>query len=60
MSQTGKLLEKIIVNRMELHLTEIGPDLSADQFGFRRNLSTVDVILEFKRLLALQSPVMWP
>lgn len=39
----GKLFERIIKRRLEKHLEENG-DLNEKHFGFRRGLSTVDVI----------------
>lgn len=44
-----KLFERIIGQRIERHMREVGPDLSPDQYGFRRNRSTVDAILEYKK-----------
>lgn len=48
LSEVGKMLERIIALRIDRHLSEIGPDISADQYGFRRKKSTVDAILECK------------
>lgn len=47
-SELAKILERIIVYRINKHLAESGFDLCKDQYGFRRNCSTVDAILEFK------------
>lgn len=40
-----KLFERLIVNRISSHLSTTGPDLSPNQFGFRRGLSTLDAVL---------------
>lgn len=48
LNETGKLFERITGQRIKHHMREVGPDLSPDQYGFRQNGSTVDVILEYK------------
>lgn len=48
LNETGKIFERILVQRIEEHLTGRGPDIVDDQYGFRKNRSTVDAILEFK------------
>ena len=39
--EVGKILEKIIVERISQHLEHIGPNISEKQFGFRK----VDLLL---------------
>lgn len=41
-NEAGKMLEKILADRIWNHLTRIGPDISNNQFGFRR--SAIDAI----------------
>lgn len=50
LNEGGKLLERIIVRRLTLHLTTVGPDLSVAQFGFRESRSTVDAVRRVKAL----------
>jgi len=47
LNTAGKLFERIIKRRLEKHLKENG-DLNEKQFGFRRELSTVDAIRKGK------------
>lgn len=47
LNEAGKLLEKVIANRLNEHIAESGC-LSDDQFGFRRGRSTMDAILRLK------------
>lgn len=49
LDETGKLLERILANRLLYHLGRTGPDLNDRQYGFRRGRSTVDAI---RRVLA--------
>lgn len=51
--EMGKLLERIIVQRIERYMEDVGPNLSPNQFGFRRNKSTV-AVLEFVGSLELK------
>lgn len=48
LDDAGKVLEKIIVARMETHMAE-REDLSESQFGFRKQKSTIDAIYEFRK-----------
>lgn len=48
LNKVGKIFERIIAQRIETHLNEIGPNISGDQFGFRKSRSTVDAILKYK------------
>lgn len=41
----AKMFERIIANRIVEHLEKRGPDLHAEQYGFRRGRSTIDAIL---------------
>ncbi|XP_070530033.1 uncharacterized protein [Cardiocondyla obscurior] len=50
LDEAGKLLERVIANRLVQHLKEVGPNLSASQYGFREGLSTVDAILRLRSL----------
>lgn len=44
LSELGKILERVLARRMQLHLALAGPDLHPRQFGFRPKLSTVDAV----------------
>lgn len=44
LDEMGKMLEKIIANRMIDHMDRVGPNLSPKQFGFRPGRSTIDAI----------------
>lgn len=48
LSEVGKIFERIIALRIEEHLASTGPNISEDQFGFRKSGSMVDAILEYK------------
>jgi len=48
LDEAGKILERIIANRLVRHLSRTGPDLSRDQYGFRNGRSTVDAILRVR------------
>lgn len=48
LDELAKLLERIIIQRIIQHLTIVGPDLSPDQYGFRRGRSTIDAILSVR------------
>jgi len=48
LDEAGKILERIIANRLVRHLSRTGPDLSRDQYGFRSGRSTVDAILRVR------------
>lgn len=50
LDEAGKLFERIISARISAHLACRGPDLSENQFGFRRQRSTVDAILRVRTL----------
>lgn len=50
LDEVGKLLEKIIADRITAHLTEVGPDLVNAQYGFRKRCSTVDAILRVRAI----------
>ncbi|XP_049885128.1 uncharacterized protein LOC126380050 [Pectinophora gossypiella] len=50
LDDTGKLFERIIASRITQHLTNIGPNLSDNQFGFRVSRSTIDAITRVKAL----------
>lgn len=44
LDEMGKILERILVQRMYRHLSEMGPNLHWCQFGFRRQPSTLDAV----------------
>lgn len=44
LDEASKLYERIIANRLVQHLTQMGPNISGAQYGFREGLSTVDAI----------------
>lgn len=48
LDELGKIFEKVLAGRICQHLAENG-DLSPSQYGFRRGLSTVDAIIEFRK-----------
>ncbi|CAG4963930.1 unnamed protein product [Colias eurytheme] len=48
LDEAGKLLERIISNRIQNHLAQTGPDLDEAQYGFRRRRSTVDAIARLR------------
>ncbi|KAA5662626.1 hypothetical protein F3G62_31675, partial [Pseudomonas aeruginosa] len=50
LDEAGKMLERIVAARIVRHLTETGPDLSAEQYGFREGRSTIDAILRVRAL----------
>ncbi|XP_072949830.1 uncharacterized protein [Epargyreus clarus] len=50
LDEAGKLFERIISSRISHHLACHGPDLSENQFGFRRQRSTMDAILRVRTL----------
>ncbi|KAA5634946.1 reverse transcriptase family protein, partial [Pseudomonas aeruginosa] len=50
LDEVGKLLERILAARIIQHLVRVGPDLSAEQYGFREGRSTVDAILRVRAL----------
>lgn len=50
LDEVAKFFERILAGRIIQHLKEMGPDLAEQQYGFRTNRSTVDAILELKRL----------
>jgi len=44
LDEAGKLFERIIAARLQEHLSQVGPDLAKNQFGFRKGRSTMDAI----------------
>ncbi|KMQ86470.1 reverse transcriptase [Lasius niger] len=44
LDEAGKLFERVLVARLQWHLSRTGPDLADCQFGFREGRSTVDAI----------------
>lgn len=47
---TGKLLEKLIVRRLRNYLDATGA-ISNNQFGFRRNMSTLDAMAVIREMV---------
>lgn len=45
LDEAAKLLERVVAQRLVQHLSEKGPDLDPEQYGFRRGRSTTDAIL---------------
>lgn len=50
LDEIGKLTKRVIAARLKAHLSRSGRDLSANQFGFRGGLSTIDAILRVRVL----------
>ncbi|XP_045535743.1 uncharacterized protein LOC106719018 [Papilio machaon] len=50
LDEVAKIFERIIANRLQKHLVTVGPDLNANQFGFRSGRSTINAILRVKRI----------
>ncbi|KAA5621363.1 reverse transcriptase family protein, partial [Pseudomonas aeruginosa] len=50
LDEAGKLLERVVAARIVQHLTGVGPDLSAEQFGFREGRSTIDAVMRVRAL----------
>lgn len=48
LDEMAKLFERIINQRIVQHLTQVGPDLSPDQYGFRRGRFTINAILRVR------------
>ena len=44
LNEVGKILERIVANRITSHLSNIGPNISEKQFGFQTGRSTIDTI----------------
>lgn len=49
--EISKLLERVIAHRIHLQLTTHGPDLSPNQYGFRRGRSMTDAIIHAKQTI---------
>ncbi|CAK1581411.1 unnamed protein product [Parnassius mnemosyne] len=50
LDEAGKLLERIIADRLVSHFCREGPCLDENQFGFRRGRSTIDAITRVRAL----------
>ncbi|XP_041987956.1 uncharacterized protein LOC121739522 [Aricia agestis] len=48
--EIGKILERIIVARLNQHLENVGPNLSEAQHGFRSCRSTIDAVARLKAI----------
>lgn len=51
LSEGGKLLERILYERVVRHLGDVGPDLAQNQFGFRRARSTIDAVAALREVV---------
>lgn len=49
-NEVGKVLERILVARLQQHLADTGPDLSQAQYGFRKGHSTLHAIKRIRNL----------
>ncbi|CAK1585253.1 unnamed protein product [Parnassius mnemosyne] len=45
LDEIGKLFERIVATRLNIHQSHVGPDLAESQFGFRRGRPTVGAIM---------------
>jgi hypothetical protein len=52
LDEVGKVLERVLATRIVQHLEDIGPNLSAAQYGFRPRKSTIDALAELRKLTA--------
>lgn len=50
LDEAGKLLEKIVAERLLKHLSQSGPNYADSQYGFRKGRSTVDAILRVRTI----------
>ncbi|KMQ85306.1 reverse [Lasius niger] len=48
LDEAGKILERIIADRLVYHLSREGPNLNEEQYGFRVGRSTIDAILRVR------------
>ncbi|XP_029157037.1 uncharacterized protein LOC114929629 [Nylanderia fulva] len=63
LDKAGKILERIIADRLVYHLYWNGPQLNDKQYGFRAGRSTVDAILRVRSVSravgSVLGPLMW-
>lgn len=50
LDETGKLLERVVADRLTTHLSQTGPNFADSQYGFRKGRSTIDAILRVRAL----------
>ncbi|CAK9813933.1 Putative 115 kDa protein in type-1 retrotransposable element R1DM [Anthophora plagiata] len=50
LDEVGKLFERILAARLVSHLSAVGPDLSEEQYGFRKGRSTLDAVKRVRDL----------
>lgn len=50
LDEAGKMLERIVAERLTQHLSRMGPDLGPEQYGFRPGRSTIDAIHRVRAL----------
>lgn len=50
LDEAGKILERIIADRLVYHLSLDGPNLSEEQYGFRARRSTIDAVLRVRSI----------
>ena len=56
LKEVGKILERIVANRITSHLSNIGPNISEKQFGFqtgRYTIDTIDMLANYAQLPAV-------
>ena len=51
LNEAGKLLERIIIGRINEHLNCVGPNLNEQQYGFRPGRSTIEAINMVKNIV---------
>lgn len=50
-NEISKTFERLIAQRIKIHLKERGPDLYKYQFGFRQGMSTTDAVIVVKKII---------
>jgi hypothetical protein len=51
LDELGKVLERVVAARMEVHMSRALPGLQEGQYGFRRGRSTTDAIIRVRSLV---------
>jgi hypothetical protein len=49
--KVGKVLERVVAARIEVHMSRVLPGLQEGQYGFRRGRSTIDAIVRVRSLV---------
>ncbi|RLU25667.1 hypothetical protein DMN91_001824 [Ooceraea biroi] len=52
LNEIAKLVERVILHRIDEYIEEKGPAISANQFGFLKGKSTIDAIATVKRIVS--------